>query len=45
MAKGFTLLLQPLALFVTISGARALGGGTRAGVIILIIVVLDDLIV
>jgi hypothetical protein len=44
MAEGFTLLLQPLALFIAISGARALGGGTRAGVIILIIIIPNDLV-
>jgi hypothetical protein len=45
MAERLALISQLLAPIIAISGARALSGGTRAGIIILVIVIPDDLIV
>jgi hypothetical protein len=45
MAERLALFSQLFALIVAVSGTRALGGCTRAGVIILIIVILDNLVV
>jgi hypothetical protein len=45
MAKGFALVLRLLALIVDISGTGALSGSTRADVVILIIVIIDDLVI
>jgi hypothetical protein len=45
MAERLALITQILAPVIAVSGARALGGGTGAAVIILFIVILDDLIV
>jgi hypothetical protein len=45
MTKGLALISQLLAPVIAVSGARALGGGTGAGVIILIIFFSDDLVI
>jgi hypothetical protein len=45
MTKGIALISQLLAPIIALSGARALGGGTGAGVIILVIIIRDDLVV
>jgi hypothetical protein len=45
MAERLALISQLLAPVIAVSGARAVGGGTRAGIIILVIVIPDDLVV
>jgi hypothetical protein len=45
MTERLAQISQLLAPVIVVSGARALGGSTRAGIIILIIVIPDDLVV
>jgi hypothetical protein len=45
VAEGLARIFQLLAPIIAVSGARALGSGAQAGVIVLLIIVPDDLVV
>jgi hypothetical protein len=45
VAKGLTRVFQLLAPIVAVGGARALGRGVGAGIIVFFAIILDDLVV